>query len=139
VVISTNLKSCIDPRPVGDPGVVVYWNEKLATRCMAIDRYARVAGNLGAIAATLMAMRAIERHGGAEVRNKAFAGFAALPAPKEAWEVLGLNSAQASPAEIEDAYRRLAMRHHPDKGGTVEQMARINAARDKLLKLKALL
>src|SRR5260370_12455992 len=47
---------------------------------MAIARYARVADNLAAIAATLDAMRAIERHGGGSILERAFIGFAALPA-----------------------------------------------------------
>jgi hypothetical protein len=48
---------------------------------MAIDQYDRVEHNLAAIAATLDAMRAIKRHGGAEILDRAFTGFTALPAP----------------------------------------------------------
>ena len=76
--------------------------------------------------------RAIERHGGAEILDRAFTGFVALPAPEQPFQVLGV-SAQASRAEIETAYRRLASEHHPDRGGDAQQMARINAARDALL------
>jgi len=46
---------------------------------MAIDIYDTVAGNLAAVAATLDAMRAIERHGGAQILKRAFQGFKALP------------------------------------------------------------
>ena len=79
---------------------------------MAIDQYFRVADNLAAIAATLEAMRAIERHGGAEILDRAFTGFTALPAPEQPFHVLGV-SATATDEEIETAYRRLAMQHHP--------------------------
>jgi hypothetical protein len=33
--------------------------------------------------------------------------------------------------EIVEAHRRLAMQHHPDRGGSDSQMARINAAREE--------
>jgi len=99
-------------------------------QCMAIDRYDRVADNLAAIAATLEAMRAIERHGGAEILDRAFTGFAALPQPETSWWVILGVAPNASCDEIEAAYRRLAMKHHPDRGGDPHEMARINAARD---------
>lgn len=140
IVISTNLVLRNDGLPRSnqaephDPGVAVYWTPRgqKQQRCMAIDRYDRVADNLAAIAATLDAMRAIERHGGAVIMDRAFAGFTALPAPEQPFQVLGV-SATASKDEIERAYRRLASEHHPDKGGDPQQMARINAARDALL------
>jgi hypothetical protein len=134
LIISSNLRFAGESLPSSvDPGVAVFWRDKRATSCMAIDTYSTVAANLAAVAATLSAMRAIERHGGGEVRNKAFAGFAALPAPEQPWQVLGLPTNSATPEQIEDAYRRLAMRHHPDRGGSAEAMARINAARTALL------
>jgi hypothetical protein len=45
---------------------------------------------------------------------------------------LGLSSG-ASVAEIDEARRRLARTHHPDRGGSTEQMARINDAHDAAL------
>jgi hypothetical protein len=88
VVISTNLVLRLDGGPrsgqsePNDPGVAVYWQHKGNRRCIAIDQYTKVTGNLAAIAATLDAMRAIERHGGAEILDRAFTGFVALPAPE---------------------------------------------------------
>lgn len=122
VVISTNLVLRLDGLPrsnqgePADPGVAVYWEDRYLRsqppRCMAIDCYDRVADNLAAIAATLDAMRAIERHGGAVVLERAFAGFAALPAPVAlSWrDVL-------DPADPEGSYRRLRSQHHPDHSG----------------------
>lgn len=136
VVISSNLPLRLDGLPRGDvanpadPSVAVYWRKGNATRCMAIDRYDRVADNLAAIAATLEAMRAIERHGGATILDRAFTGFTALPAPEQWFQVLGVSVA-ATRAQIELAFKQLAMRHHPDRpGGSAERMARISAARD---------
>jgi len=137
MIVSTNLKLNMSGRPRGDqgephdPGVAVYWQAPgKAMRVMAIDTYERVADNLGAIAATLEAMRAIERHGGAQILDRAFTGFTALPQPKRWWEVLGVPTT-AGKDEIERAWRSKAREAHPDAGGTNTWMAEINAARDE--------
>ena len=143
VIVSTNLQTRLDGLPrsnqarPGDPGVCVYWKPaKSPMRCMAVDRYDEVQDNLAAVAATLEAMRSIERHGGAAILDRAFTGFAALPAPvggkRDWWTVLELPST-ASQAEIRDAFNRLAREHHPDRGGTYERMAEIIRARDEAL------
>jgi hypothetical protein len=121
-----------------DPGAAVYWRDGEQDRCMAIDRYTKVEQNIAALAATIEAMRAIERHGGAVIMDRAFTGFTALPAPivagmKRPWrEVLRLNGA-ATLAEVNAAYRLLAAVYHPDRGGTDAKMAELNAARDEAL------
>jgi uncharacterized membrane protein YfcA len=51
----------------------------------------------------------------------------------EARSILGVQ-AGASPEEINSAWRRLMARAHPDQGGTEGLAARVNAARDRLLK-----
>jgi len=143
VVISSNLALRQDGLPRSgqrapdDPGVAVYWGRGASARCIAVDQYDRVADNLAAIAATLEAMRAIERHGGAAILDRAFTGFTALPAPEQWFTILGV-SASATREQIEAAYRPLAMKHHPDRpGGDVKEMARINAARDEGLQRAA--
>lgn len=52
------------------------------------------------------------------------------PPPKPSWAVaLGLDGAGPwSAAEVRAAWLRLAKQHHPDRGGTLEAMQRINAA-----------
>jgi hypothetical protein len=129
IIISTNVPLRLDGMPrsdqePGDPGVAVYWQKKgqPAMRCMAIDRYTRVADNLAAVAATLDAMRAIERHGGAEILNRAFLGFAALPeTASQPWrEVLGIEG-QATLDIVESRFRNLVKVHHPDHGGDKER------------------
>jgi len=47
------------------------------------------------------------------------------------YEVLGLERG-ASDADVKKAYRKLAMKHHPDKGGDPEQFKKIQAAYDIL-------
>lgn len=151
MVVSTNVKPTLAGMPSSrggaqpdDPGVAVYWTcvkrgsngqaKRIELRrCIASDAYLTVAGNLGAIAATLEAMRAIERHGGAEILDRAFTGFTALPAPEQWFQVLGVG-ANATVDEIKAAHRRLASDIHPDAGGNDAQMARVNVARDEGLR-----
>jgi hypothetical protein len=99
---------------------------------MAIDQYVKVADNLAAIAATLDAMRAIERHGGAQILDRAFTGFIALPAPtdKKTWrEVMGFEPFEVVNAHVIRArYRKLAFERHPDKGGSHDAMVELNGA-----------
>lgn len=133
LVISSNLELRLDgfprsgQREPADPGIAVYWTERAARdqppRCMAIDRYDRVADNLAAVAATLDAMRAIERHGGAQILERAFAGFIALPGPDAVdWrEVL-------DEKDPEGSYMRLRSKHHPDRGGSIDEFQRTQSA-----------
>jgi hypothetical protein len=142
LVISTNLELRLDgwprsgQREPGDPGVAVYWREPGQTgapRCMAVDRYDRVADNLAAVAATLDAMRAIERHGGAEILQRAYTGFTALPPPADLrtwWQVLGV-AESARGAAVTEAYRRLRAKHHPDRDGDAAEFQAVQAAYDQ--------
>lgn len=136
VVISTNVPVTrqglprSDARAPGDAGAAVYWRDGRLdgwpSRCIAIDRYTTVADNLAAIAATLDAMRAIDRHGGAQILNRAFEGFTALPAPggTSHWrDVL-------DPADPEGSYRRLRAQHHPDRGGAADEFHAVQMAYD---------
>jgi hypothetical protein len=90
--------------------------------------------NLAAIAATLEAMRAIERHGGAEILDRAFTGFTALPPPvvgQRPWrEVFGFApDEEVSPLRLEGAYRTARGEAHPDRpGGSHEQFLAVQAA-----------
>ena len=49
------------------------------------------------------------------------------PATPQYLEVLGLERG-ANPAAIDGAYRRLAMKYHPDHGGDVEEFKRLQEA-----------
>lgn len=148
MVLSTNVPTRLDGMPrsdakaPADPGAAVYWMDEYKNRrCMAIDQYTKVEMNVAALAATVEAMRAIERHGGAEILDRAFTGFAQLPAPtaagaKRPWrEVLEYGSSLVSESGIQSHYRILASQFHPDKpGGSTEKMAELNAARAEALR-----
>jgi len=54
-----------------------------------------------------------------------------MDANKNYYEILGVNE-DAEPAAIKKAYRKLAMKHHPDKGGDADKFKEINEANDVL-------
>ena len=54
-----------------------------------------------------------------------------MDASKNYYETLGV-SEDAKPAAIKKAYRKLAMKHHPDKGGDEKMFKEINEANDIL-------
>lgn len=149
IVISTNVPTrrdglpYADMREPSDPGVAVYFNRRRAAPIgaewrpyvIACDSYRKVKWNLRAVGVTVESLRAIERHGSSAMMEQAFAGFAALPPGASAdepviepwWVVLGVHRA-ATPEEVRRAYVALARTHHPDVGGDVARMARINRA-----------
>lgn len=58
--------------------------------------------------------------------------FSLKPAEDFSWQAgLHLDNPAPSLAEIDDAFRVLAMKHHPDRGGDVEMFKRLRAYRDK--------
>lgn len=91
--------------------------------------------DMAAIAASLNALRAIERHGGAQILERAFAGFTALANPDsfDPWEALGLKPG-ASREAIDAAFRHKSKECHPDApGGSTEAFQRIERARRMVL------
>jgi hypothetical protein len=148
IIISTNLKLNVYGIPRGDlgepldPGAAVYWKRKGQSKCMGIDRYNRVADNIAAIAATLEAMRRIERHGGGEILDRTFVGFAALPerAGGRGWrEILRMDHVRPGSVDvvmIKEAFRRLTRELHPDVAGTGDRdkMEELIWARDTALR-----
>ena len=141
-IISTNLLLRNDGLPRSeqraptDPGVAVYWTrDGQAQKVMAIDVYDKVQDNLAAIAATLNAMRAIERHGGAQILERAFTGFDALPAPdaRDPYAIMGLQPGPFDADILAGKFRELAAKHHPDKaGGNIVAFQNLVWARDEI-------
>ena len=138
VVISTNVPTRRDGhlyasmQEPADPGVAIYFDRKGRPFVFACDTFTRLVQNLRAIGNTIAALRAIQRYGASDMLEQAFTGFAALPPAGRTqpwWEVLGL-APDASLTQIRDAHRELAQVHHPDRGGSANRMAEINAARD---------
>lgn len=138
LLISSNVEVTLSGRPRSgqkepdDPGVCIYFHLKKQPYAMACDRYTTVADNLAAIAAHIDAVRAIERHGVASA-SETLQVFRALPAPKQPHEILGV-SQNASPDEVQRAWRARIADHHPDRTGSHAAAAEINAARDAMLK-----
>lgn len=133
VVISSNVPLRRDGLPLAnmrqpdDPGVAVYWTGRgrkgePVPRVMACDVWRTVRENLRAVGLAVEAIRSLERTGASEILERAFAGFALLPASIDHWGVLGTRAA------LDARLRELAREHHPDRGGDPAVMAAINAA-----------
>jgi DnaJ domain len=139
MVITTNVELRADGLPRADrrsptdTGVAVYFQYKKKPMCFACDRWETIGENIRAIGQTVGALRGIERWGSGSMIEQAMQGFTALPAPEQAWQVLGVEH-DADRDTIEAAYKRLAAEFHPDRAtGDEQKMMRINRARDQLL------
>ena len=139
VVISSNFQLNQSGLPSGnkstppDQGIAVYFELNGRPMVMANDRYDKAAGNLTSLALAINAMRTLERHGGGQMMERAFSGFAALPPTgPDCWTVLGLRPG-ATASEIKSAYRDRVATSHPDRGGSHAAMSELNAARDAAL------
>lgn len=135
IVISTNVELRQDGLPyanlrrIEDCGVAVYFERKGQPICFACDRWNTVTDNMRAIQKTIEALRGIARWGTGDMMEAAFKGFEALPPPNWRGD-LGLD-VDATLEDAESSYRRRARTAHPDTGGTVEAMSRLNIAIDR--------
>lgn len=140
IVVSTNQPLRQDGAPyaqqriIQDTGVAVYFVRNGKPMVMAQDRFYSVMGNMRSLTMAIEGLRQMERHGGANMMERAFDGFAALPKPGGAdwWEVLQIDRA-ATRDQIEVKFRELARQRHPDRGGSDHAMAELNRARDQAL------
>ena len=132
-LLSSNIALRLDGLPRSgqpepeDPGVAVYFQLNRKPRCLACDRWDRVADNLAAVAQHIDALRRIDRYG-VGTMEQAFAGYAALPPTAEDWWLILEVQPDASLQQAEEAYRRLAKAAHPDVGGSHDEMAKLTAA-----------
>ena len=138
VIISTNLRTRKDGLPMSgqkepeDPGVAVYFTLDGKHRCIPLDSYMRIADNLAGVAATLEALRTIERHG-STMFEAAYTGFTGLPSPEQVnsastWrDVLGYWGNNLD--ECKKCYRKAASNSHPDKkAGNQERFKAVQLA-----------
>jgi hypothetical protein len=127
-------------RKINDAGVAVYFDLKGAQKCFACDRWGRVSENIRAIGLSIAALRGLDRWGSSDMVERAFTGFAALPPPivtappKRSWrEVFDFPHDQIIGwvPLVPERYKALAMKRHPDNGGSHEAMTELNAAYDE--------
>ena len=120
-----------DRRAPDDTGVAIYFQLNGRPQVMACDMHVRAEENMRSLALSIEAMRALERHGGGRMMERAFEGFTALPAPdrvKQWWDVLDLWS-DATRADVEEAWKRLRKERHPDTpGGSTTAFQELQAA-----------
>lgn len=158
VVITSLLPTRHDGLPYSDgrsedPGVAVWCVYNGRERVFACDEWQTHAENLRAITLSIAALRGLARWGMAEVAERAFAGFAALPAgdsnapaqppPRPPWrEVFGVqalvdtllaSNVDDLVAVVKARHRKLIAEAHPDAGGTDIRAAELNAALDEAL------
>lgn len=127
----TSMKAGLTNAQPADKGVAVWFEWDGEQRCIAIDRYDTLAGNVQAIHHIIEARRTELRHGGLNIVRQTFKGFTALPAPVSWREVLGFTPGEhVTEHQIELEFRELAKERHPDKpGGSGAKMAELNQAR----------
>lgn len=127
-------------RKIDIPAVAVYFDLEKRAMVMARDAYWTPQENIMALAHTIAHMRGLTRHGGDSMLQRAFTGFAALPAPeghkaeRDWWVVLGLpDHGHHSFGDIEKAYLKKVKETHPDVGGSVEAFNEVVRARKKAM------
>lgn len=148
VVISTNMPIRQDGLPYAsrrapeDAGIAVYFTLNGTQQCIPCDRWRTLRENMQAVTLTVGALRGLDRWGAKEMVDAAFSGFKALPegrssAPTYAlpwYEILQV-SPQAGYDIITAAYRKLAMKAHPDNGGSQGDFERIKSAYDEGMRI----
>lgn len=132
-IISTNIVLRRDGLPMAgravpaDTGVAVYFDRKGKQQVIACDQFDIVDDNIRAVGLTVEAFRAIARHGASTLLDRAFSGFAALPAHKHWADILGI-AANSGTSEVEKVIRDKTIATHPDRGGTREEFQAIQDA-----------
>ena len=108
-----------------------YFRLRGQDRCLACDKWNRVADNIAAIAQHIDALRRIDRYGVGTL-EQAFAGYQGLPEKGSTWRTtLGFEPFQTVTADMIDAaFREKSKGAHPDQhGGSHDAMASLTQAR----------
>jgi len=116
-----------------DSGVAVYFDLDGKSQCIPIDSFTKIEQNLAAVAATISALRSLERYGSG-LMEAAFDGFTALPpagsvmAGGEPWySVLDVDPDDMHEI-IKRAYQYGRSEHHPDRGGDAAKFDQVQQA-----------
>lgn len=139
VVITSDLPTRASGMPYGDaadPGIAVWFVMDGAERVFACDRWRHAGDNVHAVALSIAALRGLDRWGASDMVSRAFAGFAALPAPTPSWiDVLQMTREVGRTTDKDSLLRDARRQHrhlmrlaHPDVGGTHETAVRLNNA-----------
>jgi hypothetical protein len=135
IVLSTNVELRLDGLPYSnrrapaDCGAAVYFTFKGKQVALACDKWDRVECNVWAICKHIEALRGQQRWGVGSI-EQAFRGYMAIPERTSGsswWNVLGV-TINATPEQIQEAYRAKAKACHPDLGGSDSAMAAVNLA-----------
>jgi hypothetical protein len=144
VVIDTDLRMKQDGTPYSqqrtpeDPGVVVRFRRHGRPYAIPCDRFVSIEANLRAVALMLEASRLLERYGFDQFTEE-FEGYKALPDGTASTTVvdphivLGVQPG-AAPEVVAAAFKALALKHHPDRGGDADRFKQLVEARDRMLR-----
>jgi hypothetical protein len=131
-------------RPKG-PAIIVSFVGSKGPLSFPCDRYTAWEDNLYAIALSLEALRAVDRHGVTQNAEQ-YKGWAQLPPPSRSVEATGFSTRESAaiwlashsgmpkdyilddPNVADRAYRAAAKALHPDAGGSTEEFQRLGAA-----------
>lgn len=136
IVLSSNLtlstfgRPYVKQRQPEDPGIAVYFSLKGKQMVMARDAFADWRDNIRSLGLAVEAFRALHRHGGADMMERAFTGFAALehnPAGATWYEILQVEPDE-DPEVIERAYLKRRSETHPDRGGNAQEFQAVQDA-----------
>lgn len=113
---------------IDDPGVAIFFKYKKKDVTMCCDQYFRVWENIYALAKGIEALRGMDRWGVSEFLERAFTGFAALPAAGESsatkpmwYEVLCVTN-KAGEDLVKGSYRHLLKKYDPINGSVKDEV-----------------
>ncbi len=136
IVLSTNYELRLDGQPRAgaptpdDKGIAVYFSLKGRPLVMARDQFDRAEDNIRSLSLAIAALRAIERHGGSLMMERAFSGFAMLEAPQSWRATLGiLPGVPVDKATVNAMYRQQAKKWAAEG----KDLTDLNLARDRAL------
>ena len=138
IVLSSNVTLGI--QTPSDPGVAAWFVWDGLSVCIPCDRYLKPEENLQAIHHVIEARRVELRHGTLHMVRATLSGFKALPPPPGSkpkrpwWEVLEIQTPSAATgALVDERFRQLSKKRHPDAGGSHDAMAELMTARKEAL------
>ncbi len=135
VVLSSNIPVKSDGMPYAaarepdDPAVAVYFDLDGDQHVIACDRWDLARDNIRACGLTVEAIRGMERWGSSEIMRRTLTAFRALPAPAKPSDWRSVLGDLKTAAEVKERFRALALDAHPDRGGSDDEMSRLNVAR----------